>query len=169
MAKREDSEAIDIYQKLMDEVDQAFMTRDAARHAEAIYVPHHIRTRKEIIHIRNVEELYAAFHRYLDFTDSYGAVKHHRKVLTARFRNKDSIEGAHMVNTLDADGKHITPPTRTTVIIMRIQGAWRVCGSDSTTEKYTGVEETLSDFTKQNQGHLQTSKRPLRNMTGETS
>ena len=149
MAKREDPEAIAIYQALMDEVDAAFTARDAARHAKVIYVPHHIRSRQEIINIRTTDELRAAFFQYLEFCDNLGASTHKRQVLTARFKNRDAIEGTHEVNTMDADGVHVTPHTRTTVIIMRMMGQWRICGSDNSTDHITGVSEALRDLMKQ--------------------
>lgn len=169
MAKSDDANAIAIYQALMDEVDQAFMARDAERHAKAIYVPHHIRTRKETIHIRNPEELRGSFYRYLEFTEGLGAVIHKREVQTARFRNKDAIEGMHTVNTLDSNGVHVTPQSRTTSIIMRMQGEWRICGSDNTTQKVTGVGDFLRDLMKQNQAPCRNSVSARRKMTGETS
>jgi len=169
MAKGKDAEAMAIYQRLMDIVDRAFMDRDPDLHQTAIYVPHHIRSRKEIINIRTAEELRGSFNTYVDFTQGMGASIHRREVQTARFRNKDAIEGVHIVNTLDADGVHVTPPTRTTSIIMRMQGEWRICGSDSTTEKTTGVSDFLRDLMKQNQVAGRTSAPTLRNLTGETS
>lgn len=169
MARREDAEAIAIYQGLMDIVDRAFTTRDADLHAQAIYLPNHIRTRKEVIHIRTQQELRGSFFRYLQFTESMGAVSHHREVLTARFRNKDAIEGVHTVDTLDANGENIIPQTRTTSIIMRMQGEWRVCGSDNTTEQVTGVGAFLRDLVKQGKVPNSASEGADRKMTGETS
>ena len=169
MAKGEDPEAIAIYQALMDEVDQAFMARDPERHAQCVYVPHHIRSRQEVINIRTREEMRAAFFRYVEFTEGLGASLHKRKVITARFRNRDAIEGTHEVNTMDADGTHVTPPTRTKIMIMRMQGKWQICGSDNSTEQTTGVSAHLRDLTKPNPVPQGRTRRTSRNMTGETS
>lgn len=169
MAKRDDPEAMDIYQRLLDVVDQAFMARDPDAHAKAIYVPHHIRTPQEMIHIRTPEDLRAAFFRYLEFTDGLGGTTFQRQVLNARFRNKDAIEGVHEVNITNALGEKVIAQSRTTSIVMRMNGAWRICGSDNTTRKTTGVGTFLHDLMKQNQVPESASRRTLRNMTGETS
>lgn len=148
MGNGRNAEAIAIYQELMEQIDHCFDAGDSVRHAELIYVPHHIRSRLDNFHIRSQAELEAAFQQYVKFARQMGTVRSQRICQSAKFRTKDSIEGTHTLEFFGKDGTHVVPVTRTTSIIMRIFGRWMVCSSEHTSKEETGIQDAVRGVQK---------------------
>jgi len=143
MAKGRNTEAIAIYQALMEQVDTCFDSADVSKHAELIYIPHHIRSRLDNFHIRTPAELEAAFTRYITYARELGSVRSRRVCQDAKFRTKDKIEGTHTLEFFDEDGALVTPVTLTTSIIMRVFGQWMICSSEHTSKETTGIQDAV--------------------------
>ena len=155
------SEAIEITQGLLDTLDAAFIAKDFEAYAPALHVPHHIRTKKEVFDIRSIEELKVGFERYCDYADELGATSCKRTCTKGRFCTVDRIEATHSVSYFAPDGTLVVPTAHTTSILMRIEGEWRICGSDNTTRISTGIADALRNAAQDTQAHLRSAdKRP---------
>lgn len=128
-----------VYQEVMDTIDASYAARDFDRFAQVMHIPHHVRTKSETFDIRDVASLRSAFVEYTEYARLHGALTFRRTCLTANFRTRDSIYGSHELAFLNADGEHAAPKSTTHSIIMRMNGTWRVCGSDINITFDTGI------------------------------
>lgn len=138
MAHRTDEEAIVIYQRLLDAINDCYLTRDFETFSTMVHVPHYFRTNNDNFVLRDWDEMRDLFNRYLDHIEQQGMTNYIRRCTSASFKTRDRIEGTHESHMIKG-ANHVTPPFSATSMLMRIGKRWLVCASDNRIDETSAV------------------------------
>ena len=129
MAKLDHNEAKKIYGDLLEQVCQCYVTKDFDTFSQLIHLPHHIRTRSERFVLRTPEDLRLIFDINCATLVTSDGRTLTRKVLDARFKGQDKIDGSHQ-SILPKEIQEYHRPYPSNTVLMWIGMRWQICASD---------------------------------------
>lgn len=116
--------ALDIYQRGLDQVSQAVLTRNFDGFRTAVDLPYLVRTLQANILLKTEADLAELFRSVSGSIAARGATHYERVAREARFTRPDRIEGRHFVHLL-ANGQHLAQPWASRQAMIRRADGWK--------------------------------------------
>lgn len=127
----------DVSQALLDITGDALMADDFDAFAAVFQTPQHMATMAGPIYMETPEDMRRAFDEMHKHLRGIGATHMVRKCVAAEYKTPTRIEATHTCETLK-DGKRLSGPYPGFSVLEKIDGHWKVTGSEYALEPNDG-------------------------------
>lgn len=121
--------ASDVSQALLDITGEALLSGDFDAFASVFHVPQYMATMAGQVYMETQDDMRRAFNEMHNHFKSVGATDLARKCISAEYKTPTRIEATHEGEVL-RDGKRLNGPYPGFSILERIDGSWKVTGSE---------------------------------------
>ena len=129
--------ASDVSQALLDVTGNALLAGDFDAFASVFHTPQHMTTMAGPIYMETTEDMQRAFDEMHKYLTSIGATDLVRKCIAAAYETPTHIDATHTSEVL-RNGKRLSEPSTGFSILQKIDGNWKVTGSQYAHEANDG-------------------------------
>lgn len=135
--------AKDVSDALLEITGEALMSGNFEAFLSVFHVPQYMATLSGPIYMETEDDMRRAFDSMHAFFTSSGVTELAREVTESRFVAPDRIESTHIASTL-RNGEIVTGPYPVFSTIEKIDGTWKVTGSEYALEADSGQAAALA-------------------------
>ncbi|MEJ8561309.1 hypothetical protein QTO30_08800 [Yoonia sp. GPGPB17] len=129
--------ASDIAQALLEVTGNALMTGDFEAFKSAFHVPQKMATLAGPIHMETVEDMERAFREMCQHFKVIGLTEMIRTCVAAEYKSPALVESTHVAELL-RNGKRLNEPYPVFSTLQKIDGVWKVTGSEYALDPMNG-------------------------------
>lgn len=129
--------ASDVSQALLDITGQALMEDNFEAFVEVFHVPQYMATMAGPIYMETTEDMRRAFDGMVKHLQGIGATDMVRNCVVAEYKTPSRIEATHTSEVL-RDGKRLNGPYPGFSVLEKVDGSWKVTGSEYALEPNDG-------------------------------
>lgn len=135
--------ASDIAEALLDITGNALMSDDFDAFAAVFHVPQVMATMAGTVHMETLDDMRRAFDGMHEHLTAIGVTEMFRTCAAAEFKSPTRIESTHVTELL-RDGKRLNEPYPVFSVLEKIDGNWKVTGSEYALEASDGQALAIS-------------------------
>lgn len=135
--------ASDIAKAILEITGDALMSGDFDAFAAVFHAPQVMATMAGQIHMETVEDMRRAFDEMHHYFKAMGVTELVRACVAAEYKSTTRIESTH-VSELLKNGKRINDPYPVFSVISKVDGTWKVTGSEYALEASNGQAMAIS-------------------------
>lgn len=140
-----DTQAMEIYQDLLDRICAAYEKNDFDALTAMIHVPHKVSGFGPVVPINTLSELRAVFDGVWAYFERARVTQYDRVCLAAQFNGPDAICGVHETRIVSGT-QLLEQPYPVKSELRQIDGGWKVCESDKAFDPDHGLGHVFNQF-----------------------
>ena len=135
--------ASDIAEAILEITGEALMSGNFEAFASVFHVPQVMSTMAGSINMESIDDMRRAFDNSRAHFEAIGVTEMVRNCVAAEYKTPTRIESTHVCNLLH-NGKRLNEPYPVFSVLEKVDGAWKVTGSEYALESTNGQALALS-------------------------